>query len=479
MQTSMALQQVTDQLYHALQQSTLKHWLEDRKVSQHLDEKIRTWAYQAKSNLDEQHPYQQVGQQLVAWQQIEHITQPLFSQMFQEYQQFMQLLGMPDLTTLWQAQFQTMTMTNASMLSTQFQLVKEKWQRQLTEAVAQWEFEQLALQRDAFLDEIKDFLATLQKMAKHKDSVGLETGILLDYSAGKLTAQDTAQFEEWCDYLEKDTELLRLCKMIGNAQPTHVKRRRIHRKKEQVSQDHVSVNALQSQEEIVGIQLARELSLALPSERALLSDPELELLFDLKYLESNLMSLHMQGQQTGRILEDPHQYTQPHSQKGPMIVCLDTSGSMHGQPELIAKAITLYLAIQGMKSKRAVYLINFSTDLTILELQKKTALDDVIHFLSQSFHGGTDLLPALEHSLTILDRPDFVQADLVVISDFIMGHLPEMLMLGIEQQQQQGTGFYAVAIANLRFEHLNQGLFDHQWIYQAKTGQVLSLNTNG
>ena len=33
----------------------------------------------------------------------------------------------------------------------------------------------------------------------------------------------------------------------------------------------------------------------------------------------------------------------------------------------------------------------------------------------------------------------------------------------------------AVAIGNFRFDHLNLGLFDHQWIYQAKTGQVLEL----
>lgn len=475
MHTSTALQQMTAQLYQELQQSTLKHSLEDSKVSQHVDEKIRHWAYQAKSNLEGQHPYRHVGEQLQIWHQLEQIDTALFAQMLDEYQDFMALLGIPDLTALWQAQFQHSSNSSASLLDMQFQLLKEKWQRQLTEAVAQWEFEQLALQRDAFLDEMKDFLATLQKMAKHKDSIGIETGILLDYSAGKLTEKDTAQFEEWCRYLEQDAELLRLCKMLGHAVPTHVQRRRILRQKSHQSQAPQSVDTLNAREEIVGIQLARELSLALPTERALLADPELELLFDLKYLESNLMSLHMQGQQSGRMIEDHQSHRQPDSQKGPMIICLDTSGSMHGQPELIAKAITLYLAIQAMKTKRAFYIINFSTNLTVLELQKKTALDDVIHFLSQSFHGGTDLLPALEHSLTVLAQAHFEQADVVVISDFIMGQFPESVMTRITQHQQQGTGFYAVAIGNLRFEHLNQGLFDHQWIYQAKTGQVIEL----
>ena len=52
-----ALSRVTDQLYDELRQSTLKHWLEDRKVEKHLDQKVREWAFQAKSNLDQQHPY--------------------------------------------------------------------------------------------------------------------------------------------------------------------------------------------------------------------------------------------------------------------------------------------------------------------------------------------------------------------------------------------------------------------------------------
>ncbi|WP_227510350.1 hypothetical protein [Acinetobacter equi] len=59
-----ALSRVTDQLYDELRQSTLKHWLEDRKVEKHLDQKVREWAFQAKSNLDQQHPYLLVQQQL-------------------------------------------------------------------------------------------------------------------------------------------------------------------------------------------------------------------------------------------------------------------------------------------------------------------------------------------------------------------------------------------------------------------------------
>lgn len=473
MQTINLLEQSVDQLYGELRQSTLKHWLEDQKFSQHLDEKVRQWACQAKSSLDQAHPYLKYVKELERWNQVEAVSVNDFNEILKQYIEFYQTSGKTGLADIWKFQLgnnlELLSHNNAE-LQLQFRLIKEKWQRQLTEAVAHWEFEQLALQRDAFLEEIKDFLATLQKMAKHKESLGIDTGIFIDYSAGKLRPQDVNQFEEWLNYLENDPELLKLCEMIGNAQPSHYSRKPLANRNQDDQQDEI-IN-LHARDEIIGVRLAQDLNLALPSELALLSDPELETLFDLKYLESNLMSFNIQGIHTGRVLEDPRQKQRKVGQKGPMIICLDTSGSMHGQPELIAKAITLYLSMQALKAKRVMYLINFSTNLTALKLQKKHSLDELIYFLSQSFHGGTDILPAISHAVEMLEDNQFRNADIVVISDFIMGRLPEELMNEIEHYKQQGNGFYAVAIGNLKFEHLNSGLFDHQWIYQSQTGTV-------
>lgn len=476
-QTPVALFQA--QLYQELAQSTLKHWLDDHKVAKHLDEKIQHWAFEAKSSLDQQHPYLQVQQQLQAW--LNHradLTAAEFQQMLNQYQAFNQILNEPDLTESLRVQAQQELLQRDGRLAQQTlqlntQLLKEKWQRKLTQAIADWEFEQLALQRDAFLQEMKDFLATLQKMAKHKDSLGLDTGIFIDYSRGQLRPQDVQQFEQWCQYLEQDAELLKLCRMLGAAQPSQ-KRRQARQAKRQPALQWLQQQQLH--EEIVGLKLAQELSLALPSELALLADPDLDIWFDLKYLESNLMSFNMQGQQQARVIQDPQQAKHVLGQQGPMVVCLDTSGSMHGQPELIAKAIVLYLATQAMKSKRAMYIINFSTQLTTLNLQHQQALDELIHFLSQSFHGGTDILPAIEHAVEMLADDSFQNADVVVVSDFIMGQVGEALMQQVHAHQQRGNGFYAVAIANLHLEHLDSGLFDRQWIYQSKTGKVLQLN---
>lgn len=471
--TATALTATTEQLMQNLADSSLKHYLNDHKVQQHVEQKVQEWAYQAKSNLDQQHPYLQAEQQLEDWLQLTQVSVAEFQQLLEDYQVFSQLLGWSDLNDFWQQPQQLQRLQDPIFRDLQFQLLRDKWKRKLTEAVAAWEFEQLALQRDAFLDDMKDFLASLQRMAKHKDTLGLDTGIFIDYSKGKLTTQDLDQFQQWCNYLEQDPELLRLAKSLGSAQPSQFPRRAASL--QVPPHAYVVMHSDQVQEELIGIQLARDLKNTLPHELALLADPELEILFDLKYLEENLMSFSMQGQTQAKVIDRQQQQKKQLGQKGPMVLCLDTSGSMHGQPELIAKALTLFLAMQAMKQQRPMYLINFSTQLTTLQLAKAQGLEDLLQFLRQSFYGGTDIIPALSHTIDMLEAPDFSNADVIVVSDFIMGHLPEDLMQNIETAKQDGHGFYAVAIGNFRFDHLNLGLFDHQWIYQAKTGQVLEL----
>lgn len=471
--TAAALTTATEYLWENLAQSSLKHYLSDQKVVKHVEQKVQEWAYQAKSNLDQQHPYGQAEQQLAYWLSVAHITVDEFWQLLNEYQAFGQQVGWSDLGDFWQQAPQVQRLHELEFRDVQFQLLRDKWQRKLTEAVAAWEFEQLALRRDAFLDEMKEFLASLQRMAKHKDALGLDTGIFIDYSKGQLTPQDLDQFQQWCEYLEQDRELLRLAKNLGSAQPAQYPRRAASL---QLPPDpQVMMQTVEAHEELIGIQLARDLKHALPHELALLADPDLEILFDLKYLEENLMSFSMQGNSHAKVIDQQPQQKKQLGQKGPMVLCLDTSGSMHGQPELIAKALSLFLAMQAMKERRQMYLLNFSTQVTTLALTQAQGLDDLLQFLRQSFYGGTDIIPALSHAIEMLDTPAFSNADVVVVSDFIMGHLPEELMQNIERSKQVGHGFYAVAIGNFRFDHLNLGLFDHQWIYQAKTGQVVEL----
>src|SRR5690606_9820024 len=119
-----------------------------------------------------------------------------------------------------------------------------------------------------------------------------------------------------------------------------------------------------------------------PSELALLADPETSILFDLKYVESRLMCFDMQGIQ--RVQQHHHKEelrsVEEAAKQGPMVICVDTSGSMSGMPETVAKAVALFIAGKARQQKRACYLINFSTGIETLDLGDDFGMEALIKF---------------------------------------------------------------------------------------------------
>ena len=92
--------------------------------------------------------------------------------------------------------------------------------------------------------------------------------------------------------------------------------------------------------DILGISTGNDLNALLPIELAHSADSELEDLFVYKYLTRKLQTFRYKSEimQPARRIE-----TKPARPKGPMIVCLDTSGSMAGKPEKIAHSLLLSL----------------------------------------------------------------------------------------------------------------------------------------
>lgn len=87
-----------------------------------------------------------------------------------------------------------------------------------------------------------------------------------------------------------------------------------------------------------------------------------------------------------------------------MFVCIDTSGSMNGAPETVAKAVALFMATKAKEQKRPCYLINFSTNIDTLDFSADVGMESLMRFLQMSFHGGTDVTPALEHALDMMEK---------------------------------------------------------------------------
>ena len=217
-------------------------------------------------------------------------------------------------------------------------------------------------------------------------------------------------------------------------------------------------------EEVCGVTLGGELQRALASELGLLdvvqaeTSPQeleesklLELLLYSRVLERSILQYEYTGVEVDFVQDETPQLEQREAslKSGPFIICVDTSGSMSGQPERVAKTLAFVLLRTAIQEGRSCFLINFSTGIETLDLTEVTRyLPALLSFLKRSFHGGTDVAPALKEALSQLQREAFQRADVVVVSDFAMPSLPSDLLKQTQAQKEQGTRFHSAVISS-------------------------------
>lgn len=144
-------------------------------------------------------------------------------------------------------------------------------------------------------------------------------------------------------------------------------------------------------------------------------------------------------------------------------------------PETIAKAVTLFMATRAIAQKRNCFLINFSTGIETLDLSGQIGMATVIAFLQRSFHGGTDVGPALTHALEMMGKKNYEQSDLLIISDFIMASLPDTLDKKISNAKANKNRFYSLSIGDLFLSERLQKIFDNEWVYNPSTSSISAI----
>ena len=103
-----------------------------------------------------------------------------------------------------------------------------------------------------------------------------------------------------------------------------------------------------------------------------------------------------------------------------MIVCLDTSGSMRGAPQNIAKAAVLEAARTAHREGRGCKLIAFGGAGELLERDLAGGPDGLralLELMGQSFDGGTDVQTPIERAIERVHEQAWRSADLLIISD--------------------------------------------------------------
>lgn len=178
--------------------------------------------------------------------------------------------------------------------------------------------------------------------------------------------------------------------------------------------------------EIRGIERSGELARMVASEAALLTRPTLKKIWLARWAEQGLLTYHAPGVLTNRVkekqtFEDGFEDRHRRADRGPIIVILDTSGSMSvGQANLVARALVVQMAAVASIEKRPFYLYNFSGAGDIVELElsfEGEGLMRLLAFASMSFDGGTFVDEPVRRACERIDEEGWRQADIAVISD--------------------------------------------------------------
>lgn len=165
--------------------------------------------------------------------------------------------------------------------------------------------------------------------------------------------------------------------------------------------------------EMHSISYSSDLNHLLPTEAVKLQNPTLKMKFAADMAEKKLLTYQLRGK---------YWVGGPPSAKkrGPVVALVDTSGSMCGSPETIAKATILAIARRMLKEERDVKVILFSSrnPLETIDLtSKKRMAGEFLEFLYRTFGGGTDFNTALKAGIQSLKEPQFKSADLLFITD--------------------------------------------------------------
>lgn len=336
-----------------------------------------------------------------------------------------------------------------------------------------WELEQIEAKRKEFLDSLYSKIDNFIRIESVLSPFIKNLGRLWDLSEGYFETSGFEVLGTFAELLEKDESLLELAELLGKQSRSQSIFEKEMREKVALHSNWQPKRAYRG--EINGLKYSNDISAALPSELSLMNNPALNKLFQLKFAQKQLLSYDYQIQEESSIesKEKEEVEIEKKEKKGPVIICVDTSGSMNGTPENIAKTITFALSKIAIEEDRKCYVISFSTAIQTLDLSDFSGnlLGKLVQFLKMSFNGETDAVPALNQALKMLSENEWKNADVLMISDFVMQSLNKELADKIETEKKKNKVFYSLTIGDSGNKETIQ-CFNHNWFYDMNSPQA-------
>jgi uncharacterized protein with von Willebrand factor type A (vWA) domain len=197
-----------------------------------------------------------------------------------------------------------------------------------------------------------------------------------------------------------------------------------------------STRVIGGNDEIVDVEFGDNLSRVLPAELALFADDDTELDFLARYASRELLCFSTVGEENAG--------------RGPIIIVLDGSGSMGGERNIWARAISMCLLHIARLEKRDFACVEFSSGGQVeqwlmpakVTLQAQGVLDMASHF----FGGGTSPIIGVAAAAKLMqDAPVFKKADIVLVGDGEAGFGPEDARLR-DQMIELGVRLFGIGI---------------------------------
>ena len=226
--------------------------------------------------------------------------------------------------------------------------------------------------------------------------------------------------------------------------------------------------------DITGITIGDNLSSLLPSETALLSCPATQPTFYHNYVEKRLQIFASASSGNAPVTH----------QDGPVIICLDTSGSMRGEKVEIACNLTMAITIIAQRRKRDVLVVKYSDWHFLLKVTKLSRQrEDLEKFLS-SYQGRGNAENELFRWLfkdILPNEKAFDTADILCITDFGWTPLNDYTIKLIESFKRKGMIFYGLNVLGFEkwsFDSMTT-VFDSLWKWSSNHLEEMNTQKKG
>ena len=301
-----------------------------------------------------------------------------------------------------------------------------------------------------------------------------------DSLRGHLNSRPWAAARRASEWLRQLPELAALIRRLGRSERAVVAapRRAPHRADDRRAPPQtlraVETRLPDAPGEITGVRFSSRPERMLASEAAMLHHPVLRKLFRARHAEARLLSW-----ETEAVLidwrVDPEAATRRQAappepevlERGPIIVCLDTSGSMRGAPENIAKAVVIAALRAAHEARRGCRLIAFGGPDELVECDLgagEAGLQALLGVMGQAFDGGTDIQTPIERAIEGVRDARWASADLLIVSDGEFGCVPATLQRLQQARDDLGLRVQGVLVGDRETMGLLEVCDDIHWV---------------